>query len=220
MRFSTVIFDLDGTVLNTLDDLAFSANLVCERHGWPTHPRDAYKLMVGNGMPKLVERFTPADLAADPDLLARTFEEFCACYDEHKEDSTCPYPGVVDMLDALGEAGVRLGVLTNKDHGAAVPLIERYFGSRFADVQGRIDSFPPKPAAPMTLSLMERLGADPAATLFVGDSNVDVMCGHNAGLPVMGVLWGFRTREELEGEGAEFIAEKPEDITQLVLGNR
>ena len=220
MPFSHVIFDLDGTLLNTLDDLAAAGNHMCALHGWPTHPVDRYRYKVGNGQPKLIERLMPAEFMGDGAMFSTALAEFRAYYDEHKQDHTAPYPGVVEMLNTLQEAGVTLAVLTNKDHAAAAPLVESYFGAeRFALVQGRIDAFPPKPAAPITLHVLSQLEADPATTLYVGDSNVDVQCGHNAGLLVAGVSWGFRGRAELESEGADFIADTPAQLVDIVLGH-
>ena len=188
--FSHVIFDLDGTILNTLEDLAAAGNHTCETHGWPTFAVDEYRYKVGNGMLKLVERFMPAEHAGDSRMFEQTLAEFRAYYGEHKEDHTAPYAGTVEMLDRLRAAGVQLAVLTNKDHVSAAPLIEKYFGpERFALVQGRVDAFPPKPEAPVTLHVMEELGANPATTLYVGDSNVDILTGHNAGLKSAGVSW-------------------------------
>ena len=218
MPFSHVIFDLDGTLLNTLDDLAAAGNHMCALHGWPTYPVDRYRYKVGNGQPKLIERLMPAEFVGDGAMFSAALAEFRAYYDEHKQDHTAPYPGIPEMLDALRGTGVTLAVLTNKDHTAATPLVESYFGSdRFALVQGRIDAFPPKPAAPITRHVLEQLGADPATTLYVGDSNVDVQCGHNAGLRVAGVNWGFRGRAELESEGADFIADTPAQLVDIVL---
>ena len=169
--FSHVIFDLDGTILNTLEDLAAAGNHTCEAHGWPTFAVDEYRYKVGNGMLKLVERFMPAEYAGDGRMFEQTLAEFRAYYGEHKEDHTAPYAGTIEMLDRLRAAGVQLAVLTNKDHISAAPLIEKYFGpNRFALVQGRVDAFPPKPEAPVTLHVLEELGADPATTLYVGDS--------------------------------------------------
>ena len=196
--FSHVIFDLDGTILNTLEDLAAAGNHTCEMHGWPTFAVDEYRYKVGNGMLKLVERFMPA---------------------EHKEDHTAPYAGTIETLDRLRAAGVQLAVLTNKDHVSAAPLIEKYFGSeRFALVQGRVDAFPPKPEAPVTLHVMEELGADPSTTLYVGDSNVDILTGHNAGLKSAGVSWGFRGRAELESAGADYVVDTQNELAALILG--
>lgn len=217
--FSHVIFDLDGTLLNTLDDLAAAGNHVCELHGWPTFPTDCYRYKVGNGMPKLVERFMPAEYAGDARMFELAFAEFRSYYNEHKCDATAPYPGIIEMLDELRASGITCAVLTNKDHAAATPLVERFFGpDRFELVQGRVDAFPPKPEAPITLHVLERLGADPAQTLYVGDSNVDVQCGHNAGLTVAGCVWGFRGEGELVAEGAEFIAHEPSDLIGIALG--
>lgn len=217
-RYTHVIFDLDGTLLNTLEDLAASANRVCANHGWPTFPVDAYRFKVGNGMPKLVERFMPAEYLGDGATYSQVFAEFRAIYDAHKEDHTAPYPGVPRMLSELHAAGLTLAVLSNKDHGAVLPLVERYFEPDiFACAQGRTDAFPPKPAAPITQYVLEQLDADPASTLYVGDSNVDVQCGHNAGLDVAGVSWGFRGRAELEAAGAEYVVDTPAELLALAL---
>ena len=164
-------------------------------------------------MLKLVERFMPAEYAGDGRMFEQTLAEFRAYYGEHKEDHTAPYAGTIEMLDRLSTAGVTLAVLTNKDHISAAPLIEKYFGSeRFALVQGRVDSFPPKPEAPVTLHVMEELGANPATT------NVDVLTGHNAGLKSAGVSWGFRGRAELEAAGADYVVDTQDELTALILG--
>lgn len=214
-RFTHIVFDLDGTILNTLEDLAYACNYVCELHGWPTFPLDAYRYKVGNGMLKLVERIIPAEYLGDEAMFAQVLAEFRARYAEHKEDHTAPYPGIIEALDSLRAAGITLAVLTNKDHDAALPLVERFFGRRFTVVQGALPAFPPKPAAPITRYVLEQLGADPRATLFVGDSDVDVQTGHNAGLSVAGAAWGFRGATELEAAGADFILEHPDELIAL-----
>ena len=220
MPFTHVIFDLDGTLLNTLEDLANACNHVCALHGWQTFDTDAYRYKVGNGMPKLVERIMPAEYFGDARMFSTVFAEFTSYYDQHKEDRTQPYPGVIEMLDALRETGIKLAVLSNKDHAAVVPLVEKYFGDRFALVQGRIDAYPPKPAAPITLHVLHQLGAARESTLYVGDSNVDVACGHNANMQVAGAAWGFRGRGELEAAGAEHVVDTPAELTELVLAKR
>lgn len=214
-RFTHAVFDLDGTILNTLEDLARACNYVCELHGWPTFPLDAYRYKVGNGMLKLVERIMPAEYLGDEVMFAQVLAEFRARYAEHKEDHTAPYPGIIEALDSLRAAGITLAVLTNKDHDAALSLVERFFGRRFTVVQGALPTFPPKPAAPITRYVLEQLGADPRTTLFVGDSDVDVQTGHNAGLPVAGAAWGFRGVAELEAAGADFILEHPDELITL-----
>lgn len=215
--YTQVIFDLDGTLLDTLEDLARSANHVCQAHGWPTFPIEAYRYKVGNGVEKLVERFMPTEFAGDPVTAERALAEFRAYYDAHKEDHTRPYLGIPELLDALREAGITLAVLTNKDHAAARPLVERYFGPDcFSVIQGHIDGYKPKPAPPITLHVLEQLGGAPDRTLYVGDSNVDVACGHNAGLDVAGVTWGFRGREELEQAGADYVVDSSTELARVI----
>ncbi len=217
MRFSYVVFDLDGTLLNTIDDLADAGNHVCAARGWPAHTVDEYKHMVGNGIPKLVERFAPA--GTDGETLAGALAEFSAYYGEHKEDKTAPYPGVPELLAALKGQGVRLAVLSNKAHALAGPVVERYFPGVFEYVQGALPDAPLKPDPTLLHALMENIGAAPKTTLFVGDSNVDVLTGKNGGLTVCGVLWGFRDRQELEETGADYVIERPEQmLTLLSLG--
>lgn len=218
MRFTHVIFDLDGTLLDTLEDLAASCNIVCARNGWQTFPVDAYRYKVGNGIPKLVERIIPAEYTGMSEVFERTLAEVLRTYGEHREDHTAPYPGIPEALDALARAGATLAVLSNKDHEAVVPLVKHFFGKRFSLVQGRIDAFPPKPAAPMTLRVIESLGAPRSTTLYVGDSSVDVETGHNAALAVAGVTWGFRGREELVQAGADYIVEDPAELERIVRG--
>lgn len=212
--YTHVVFDLDGTLLNTIDDLADAGNHVCAARGWPAHTVDEYKHMVGNGIPKLVERFAPD--RTDGETLAGALAEFSAYYGEHKEDKTAPYPGVPEFLAALKGRGVRLAVLSNKAHALAGPVVERYFPSVFDYVQGALPDAPLKPDPTLLHALMENIGAAPKTTLFVGDSNVDVLTGKNGGLTVCGVLWGFRDRQELEETGADYVIERPEQMLTLL----
>ena len=191
--YKTVLFDLDGTLLNTIDDLADSANRVCKAHGWPEHETAKYRYFVGNGIPKLVERFSPED-QRDPETLQKTLAEFDTVYGAHMHDKTAPYPGM--------------------------PELARYFDSSlFEIVRGALPDVPTKPAPQGTRALMQKLGvtAESGDVLYVGDSNVDVETAHNAGLPCCGVLWGFRTREELQQAGAEYLAGTMQDLEKVVL---
>ena len=214
--YTHVIFDLDGTLLNTLDDLADAGNHVCAAHGWPTWPTEDYKTMVGNGIPKLVSRFAPE--GTDSAALAAALAEFTAHYDLHKEDKTAAYPGILETLAALKAAGVTMAVLTNKADDLAAPLVERWFPGVFAAVQGALPGLPAKPEPTLLRRLMERIGAKQGSTLFVGDSNVDIRTGRNGDLDTCGVLWGFRSAQELEQEGAGRIIEAPVELVKLVTG--
>lgn len=212
---NTVIFDLDGTLLNTIDDLADAANWVCAQNGWPIHPTETYKHMVGNGIPKLVERFSPAGQRT-PERLAATLAQFTARYDAHKEDKTAPYPGIPALLDALRADGVQAAVFSNKADALCGGILAHYFGDRFAAVRGSRPGVPTKPDPTGLRALMQDIGARADTTLFVGDSDVDILTGHNAGLPAMGALWGFRGEAELTAAGADYLAAVPADILALV----
>ena len=216
--YKTVLFDLDGTLLNTIDDLADSANRVCAAHGWPQYETAQYRYFVGNGIPKLVERFSPASCRS-PEQLAATLAEFDKVYGAHMHDKTAPYPGMPALLARLKAAGVRMAVFSNKADEFARAVVARYFDADlFEVVRGALPDVPTKPAPEGTRALMARLGVEAdGSVLYVGDSNVDVETAHNAGLPCCGVLWGFRTREELTEAGAQAIAAAPGDIVPLIL---
>lgn len=217
--YKTVLFDLDGTLLNTIDDLADSANRVCAAHGWPQHDTAQYRYFVGNGIPKLVERFSPADCRS-PAQLAATLAEFDQVYGAHMHDKTAPYPGIPELLARLKAAGVRMAVFSNKADEFARAVVARYFDADlFEIVRGALPDVPTKPAPEGTRALMASLGAAPdGSVLYVGDSNVDADTAHNAGLPCCGVLWGFRTREELTAAGAEYLAEDAAALEKVILG--
>ena len=213
--YKHVIFDLDGTLLNTIDDLADTGNHVCTLHGWPTHTVDAFKLMVGNGIPKLVERFAPQGTSQE--MLDQAYQEFMDWYGVHKEDKTAPYAGMPEVAKALREAGVSIAVLSNKADVMAGPVVEHYYPGIFPVVQGALPGLPTKPDPTLLHKLMERLGATREDTLFVGDSNVDIRTAKNGGLTGCGVLWGFRSREELEAAGADVIVSTPQELQDLIL---
>lgn len=214
--YQYVIFDLDGTLLNTLDDLADAGNWVCEQNSWPTHSLDAYKQFVGNGIPKLVERFTPIS-HRDTDTLAALTTVFSARYEAHKEDKTAPYEGMVPLVERLHTAGVHMAVLTNKSHHLATKVVGRYYPNLIVLVQGALPNMPTKPDPTLLMQLMQEMGATRENTLFVGDSNVDIQTAKNGGLTSCGVLWGFRSQEELEGEGADYLATTPHELEKIIL---
>ena len=217
--YRNVIFDLDGTLLNTIDDLADAGNWVCRSHGWPTHTVEEYKYFVGNGMARLASRFAPEDWRT-PEKIQAVLAEFMPYYNAHKEDRTAPYPGIKELLARLKGAGVRMAVLSNKAHSLVPEIIEGYFPGVFSYIQGAVEGAPTKPDPTLLHKLMEEMGAAREDALFVGDSNVDIRTAKNGGLASCGVLWGFRTREELEAEGAGCLAADPEELGNLILENR
>ena len=214
--FKTVIFDLDGTLLDTIEDLARCGIMVCQRHGWKTHSISEYKYFVGNGIPKLVERFSPPDKRS-PEILSSTLKEYRELYELHKEDLTAPYKGIDKLLDELVSHGIAIGVFSNKDDKMARSVVSHYFPDLECKVRGRIDNIPPKPDPKGLWEIMRDMNADKNSTLFVGDSNVDILTAKNGLIPSCGVLWGFRTKDELLNEGADFIAENPQELLNIIL---
>lgn len=217
MKYQAVIFDLDGTILNTLDDLADSANHVLAAKGFPVHPTDRYKTFVGNGIPKLIERMLPSGTSEQ--VIAETLADFQAYYALHKNDKTAPYPGISELLKAFRARGVKLCVLSNKQHDLSVAIVRHHFGDGTFDlIQGQSDRFPAKPDPASCFFIMEQLGIPAQSILYVGDSNVDMQTARNAGLTACGVSWGFRSVEELTREGADYIAVQPSEIFSLMAG--
>ncbi len=214
--YQNVIFDLDGTLLNTIDDLADAGNWVCRNHGWPTHTVEEYKRYVGSGMARLAVRFSPEEWHTEEGV-QKILDEFLPYYAAHKEDKTAPYPGVPELLEHLRAAGVSIAVLSNKAHALAVPVIEGYFPQKFQYIQGGVEGLPLKPDPALLLKLMENMGATQENTLFVGDSDVDIRTAKHAGVTSCGVLWGFRGREELEREGADLLASSAKELEALIL---
>ena len=207
-----IIFDLDGTLLNTIADLAQSTNHALQALGYPTHPESAYNFMVGNGINKLFERALPEGEKSEENVL-RVRKEFVPYYDVHNADKSRPYPGIPELLAALKAEGIQTAVFSNKADPLCGKIIEHYFGAgKFALVRGSRPNVPTKPDPTGVYALMADLGAKPETTLFVGDSDVDILTGHNAGLPAMGALWGFRGEAELTAAGADALAATPMDI--------
>ena len=214
--YQTVLFDLDGTLLNTLADLAAAGNHVCRENGWPEFSAEQFQAMVGHGIRNLVTRFTPED-RQDPETLDRAYRQFSAYYGAHSADRTVPYPGIPELLRRLQDAGAMLAICSNKADDFSRQLAEHYFPGRFALVRGKREGVPVKPDPTVVRQMLLELQADPAQALFVGDSSVDIQTGHNAGLPACGVTWGFRSRRSLADAGADYLADTPEALEQVIL---
>lgn len=215
MGIELYIFDLDGTLLDSIDDIAYSMNYVLERHSFPTHPRNAYFYFVGNGARLLVERALPETSRAKQqiDTLLPEFMEF---YDKHKADRTRPFEGLVDTLRTLQDRGVRFAVASNKPHEVMHSLMRSYFPDiSFSVVFGHRKGHPVKPDPEIVLDILSCTGVDPQKVLYVGDTAVDVETAHAAGVRMAGALWGFRTRKELEDAGADLLLGDPSELLSV-----
>lgn len=212
-----VIFDLDGTLVNSLADLCCSTNFALSKHGFPTHKQEKFNYFVGDGVPKLIERAIPKEQYTKQSAKA-VYDEFMNHYREHYLDKTAPYECVESALSQLSSAGIKLAVLSNKVDEMAQKIVKKFFKDTIGCVLGKREDFPLKPNPTSTLSIIEKLGIKPEECAFLGDSGMDMATAVNAGCVAVGVLWGFRTREELLENGAEYLLEKPSDIAPFILG--
>lgn len=205
------LFDMDGTLLDTLTDLRIAVNEGLKAAGYPTRTQGEVRLFVGNGMAKLIERAAPAGAPT-----AEVAAVFHAYYAAHGTENTLPYDGVIALLRGLKAKGLKLGVVSNKAEAPLKALVDRIFPDLFDAVVGQREGVPVKPAPDMPLAALAEMGVFPESCLFVGDSEVDFATGRNTGLKTVTVLWGFRTREELERAGASLFISHPEQLWDYV----
>ena len=211
-----IVFDLDGTLINSLEDLADSANHVLIQHGFPTHPVDAYRYFVGDGVRKLIERILPTEERNDTQI-EQCRQEFVDYYRIHMEDKTAVYGGITDLLKALKARGLKIAVATNKVHVAVEPLMAKYFpGIHFDSLIGQREGIPVKPAPQIMFDILKETGCQPSEALHVGDTATDMQLAHNAGVTPVGVLWGYRPLEELQKAGAKYIIQHPADLLEII----
>jgi phosphoglycolate phosphatase len=209
-----VLFDFDGTLADSLADLANATNWALTQLGCPTHPLESYRYFVGEGARELCARALPADKQNLVDDALRLMRER---YDAHCFDLTKLYPGIPELISALAERHYRLAVLSNKPDVFTERMILRYFNpSPFTIVRGQLPNVPLKPDPTAALRISQEIGVPPAQWLYLGDTNTDMRTARAAGMHAVGVLWGFRDREELVESGAEHIVAKPEEVLRLL----
>lgn len=213
--YNPIIFDLDGTLLNTLGDLAAAGNHALREMCLPTHEEHCYRYFVGNGIPKLIERILPPNHSeTDKQAAYRIFLEY---YELHKSDRTIPYTGITELLTELKTCGITAVCCTNKDHIFAAELLNGFFGENITETVGAGQGFAVKPDASAVLYLAEKYKHPDMNPLYVGDSGVDMQTALNAGLTACGVLWGFRGRAELEQYSPKYIAETVSELRRIIL---
>ncbi len=213
--YKAVIFDLDGTLLDTLDDLMNAVNFALREFSFPERTREEIRSFIGNGVIKLMERSTPDN--TDAVTQEKCLETFRRYYLEHMSDNTDPFKGIIPLLERLKTEGISTAVVSNKLHSAVVGLCEDYFPSLIDIPLGVAEEKERKPSPLNIYKAMEILSSDKENTIYVGDSNVDVETAHRADLKCIGVTWGFRDREELLAHSCDFLADTSDEVLKLIL---
>ncbi len=210
-----ILFDLDGTLINSLDDLADGVNHTLAEYGFPTHETKKYKYFIGNGMRNLIERALPEEFK-NTETHNKVLADFMAYYKTHSLVKTAPYNDVHALLDTLINKGVKSVLITNKAHAAAENISNHFFGDKITAVYGQREGIPTKPNPEIIFLCLKELNLTPEECLFVGDSGMDMLAGVNSGITPVGVTWGFRTEEELRENGAEHIINSPLELLELI----
>ena len=211
-----VIFDLDGTLLDTIADLAESTNHALKQLGYPTHDVETIRTFVGNGINKLLERALPAHEQTEENVM-RMRSYFVPYYDAHNADLSSPYPGIVSLLEDLQAKGIMLAVASNKYQEATVKLVKHYFPMiDFVEILGQREGVNVKPDPSIVFDILKKANVSPEETLYVGDSGVDMQTAINAGVDAIGVTWGFRPRAELESFQPMGLIDKAEELLGFI----
>lgn len=212
MTIKAIIFDLDGTLLDTLEDIADSMNFALIKFNLPTHCLEKYKYFIGDGARELVFRSLP-DNRRDQKTLELALKEFRGFYSKNFSTKTRIFPGIDKMLDSLQRMSIKMAILSNKPHIYTVPVAQKYFGNwHFEKVLGLKDDFPKKPDPTSTFLLIDSFGFELDEFLFVGDTPVDIQTAKNAGIKSLAVTWGHRTYQELALQGPDYLVDRPMDI--------
>ena len=207
MAYKAAVFDLDGTLLNTIVDLAWATNYALEQFNMPTYTVDEVRQMVGNGVAKLIRDAVPE--GTDDATYQRVLACFKEHYADHSLDNTAPYPGILDAVDTLRAAGVKCAVVSNKPDFAISDLMSNFFPGRFDFALGQRDDLKRKPDPEPVHYALAQIGVNPQDAVYIGDSEVDVATARNSGMPCISVTWGFRDKEFLIEHGATLFIEKP-----------
>ena len=215
------IFDLDGTLLDTLTTIHYYLNRTLMKHGYGSITREECRTFIGDGARVLVARALSHLGTTDEEAKRRVYDDYNAAYDAEPYYLTEAFFGIPELLAALSERGILLGVLSNKPHSATRPLVKRFFGDTVQTVQGGCEGIPLKPDPTVLHSMLERLGVSPEELIYVGDSGVDMQTGKNVGAALtVGVLWGFRDRDELIEQGADALINEPKELLNLIINPR
>lgn len=207
-----VIFDLDGTLINSIGDLCVSVNQALEKCGFATHPEDAYRYMVGDGVMKLFERALPEEARTEENIL-RIRDLFIPFYEVHNADRSHPYEGIPELLDELQKRGVKMAVASNKYHSATLKLISHFFPNiHFELVLGNREGVPRKPDPQIVMEILEYTEVGKNDVLYVGDTNVDMQTAKSAEVDCLGVSWGFRPKVELAAHNPLAIIDNPSEL--------
>ncbi|MBQ5844024.1 MAG: HAD family hydrolase [Alistipes sp.] len=217
MSRTLAIFDLDGTLLNTIGDLAVCCNHMLSLRGLAPHSYEEYCSFVGNGITRLVERALPEELR-NAEYITAARKDFVEFYYNNIDTHTVAYEGITEVIKQLSEAGVTLAVASNKFHNGTIRLIEKFFGKfHWSAIYGNREGFPLKPDPSIVELIVEQCGATKQQTFMIGDSGVDIKTANDAGVHSIGVTWGFRSREELVENNADYIVNTPKEICSIIL---
>ena len=213
-----VIFDLDGTLLDTIEDLGDSVNEVLSTRGYPIHSYDDYCLYIGDGMEKLIRRSIPDDLCNDELVVKEVLEDYKEAYTRNWKKKSKPYDGIMECLDDLKAHQIASAVLSNKPHNFTELCVESLIGNEhFISILGQRDNVKKKPSPDGAIEICNDVNIDPSDAIFIGDTNVDILTGVAAGMTAVGVLWGFRKEEELREAGADYVISHPDQILDIIL---
>lgn len=214
--YKIAIFDLDGTLLNTLDDLAIACNFALRENGLSPHSTDEYKLFVGGGRLNLIKNIIPKHLHSE-ELISKVLGSFDDYYSNHMMDKTRPYDGIPQLLVDLKALGISTAVVSNKPHEFTIEVAKKYFGDALDIVYGQRKGHAVKPDPSTVLEVLNNFNASTTECIYIGDSGVDMKTATNANVASVGVLWGYRSKEELVSAGADSLAKNVEELKKLII---